>query len=138
VNWYEQAKLLASDGAAGDGFGYSVCISGDYAVVGANGDDDNGSNSGSLYLFKRDGTSWNEQTKLTASDGASGDLFGTSVSISSGYIMAGANMNDDDGSDSGSAYVFDKVICPASDSNGDCCVDFKDFAIFASEWLQGR
>jgi len=76
ISWSEQQKLLASDGAARDKFGYSVSISGDYAIVGAPRDDDNGADSGSAYIFKRDGTSWRQQQKLTASDGAAGDEFG--------------------------------------------------------------
>ena len=67
----EQAKLTASDGAAVDWFGISVAIAGDTIVVGAYGDDtDNGTNSGSAYVFTRTGTTWTEQAKLTASDGA--------------------------------------------------------------------
>ena len=65
TSWSQQQKLLASDGAAGDYFGYSVSISGDYAIVGAYQDDDNGQSSGSAYIFKRDGTSWSQQQKLT-------------------------------------------------------------------------
>jgi hypothetical protein len=134
TTWNEQAKLTASDGSAGDAFGYSVSISGDYAIVGAyNGND----YKGSAYVFKRDGTIWSQQDKLTASDGATDDWFGLSVSISGYYAVVGAPSDDDKGSDSGSAYVFSKVLCPASDLNGDCFVDFKDFAILAGEWLQG-
>lgn len=47
----EQAKLTASDGAAGDWFGDSVSVSGDYAIVRAHGDDDNGNGSGSAYIY---------------------------------------------------------------------------------------
>ena len=106
TSWSEQAKLLASDGAAGDYFGYSVSISGDYAIVGADGDDDSGSYSGSAYIFKRDGTNWSQQAKLTASDGAANDSFGISVSISGDYAIVGADGDDDNGSNSGSAYIF--------------------------------
>jgi hypothetical protein len=49
--WPQMQKLLASDGAANDRFGYSVAIDGDYAVVGACTDDDKGNNSSSAYLF---------------------------------------------------------------------------------------
>ena len=56
--WAQEAKLIPSGGAEEDWFGHSVSISGDYAVVGADGDDDNGSASGSAYVFKRTGTSW--------------------------------------------------------------------------------
>ena len=54
VNAYAQIsefKLSASDGAADDFFGWSVSIFGDYAVVGASRDDDNGSASGSAYVY---------------------------------------------------------------------------------------
>jgi len=104
--WIRQAKLTAGDGAAYDYFGYSVCISGDYAVVGAYGDDDKGGNSGSAYIFKREGSSWTEQLKLTASDGTASDYFGLSVSISGDYAIVGAYGDDDKGGNSGSAYLF--------------------------------
>jgi len=68
--WLERAKLLASDGSAGDIFGYSVSTSGDYVIVGAYQDDDKKDMSGSAYIFKRDGTNWVQQQKLLASDGA--------------------------------------------------------------------
>ena len=102
-SWIEQAKLTASDAAAGDFFGGSVSISGDYAVVGAVADDDF---SGSAYIFMRNGSSWIEQAKLTASDAAAGDFFGRSVSISGGYAVVGAFINDDAEINSGSAYIF--------------------------------
>ncbi|MCH7566943.1 MAG: choice-of-anchor D domain-containing protein, partial [Nitrospirae bacterium] len=66
-------KITASDGAVNDNFGSSVSISGDYAVVGAMGDDDNGTDAGSAYVFKRTGTSWAQEAKLLASDGAADD-----------------------------------------------------------------
>ena len=108
-NWSERAKLTASDGAASDYFGSSVSISGDYAVIGAPQDDDNGYSSGSAYIFERDGLGhWNEVQKLTASDGAEGDWFGNSVSISGDYAVVGAYHDDDNGFESGSAYVFER------------------------------
>ena len=106
TSWSQQQKLTASDGAASDLFGYSVSISGDYAIVGVISDDDKGSESGSAYIFKWDGTSWNQQQKLLASDGAAVDYFGISVSISGDYAIVGAIYDDDKGSDSGSAYIF--------------------------------
>ena len=105
-SWTQQAKLVASDGAAGDYFGYSVAIDGEYSLVGAYGDDDNGSTSGSAYVFKRDGSSWTQQAKLVASDGAAGDYFGYSVALDGEYALMGAFLDDDKGSKSGSAYVF--------------------------------
>ncbi|MCI0529390.1 MAG: FG-GAP repeat protein, partial [Nitrospira sp.] len=81
VTWTEQQKLTASDAAAGDQFGHSVSISGDTVVVGARFNDDAGNASGSAYVFVRSGVTWTEQQKLTASDAAANDDFGTSVSI---------------------------------------------------------
>jgi hypothetical protein len=108
-NWGEAKKLTASDGAVGDTFGSSVSISCDMVVVGANGDDDKGSASGSAYIFERNqggADQWGEVKKLTASDGAAGDQFGNSVSISCDTVVVGAEFDDDNGSSSGSAYVF--------------------------------
>jgi len=104
--WTRQAKLTASDAAEGDGFGGSVSVSGDTAVVGANGDDDGGDNSGSVYVFTRSGSAWTQQAKLTASDAAAEDYFGGSVSVLGDTAAVGASGNDDGGSNSGSAYVF--------------------------------
>ena len=105
-SWSQQAKLTASDAAAGDSFGESVSISGDTALVGALYDDDGGDGSGSTYVFVRTGNSWSQQAKLTASDGAAHDLFGFSVSISGDTALVGALYDDDGGDDRGSAYVF--------------------------------
>ena len=107
--WKSELKITASDGAAGDLFGRSVSISGDYAVTGAQTDDDNGSESGSAYVFKRGDTSWAEEAKLLASDGVVADSFGGSVSISGDYVVVGAQTDDDNGSESGSAYVFKRT-----------------------------
>ncbi len=105
--WALQAKLVGSDGAADDYFGNCVSISGSNAIAGAHGDDDQGSGSGSAYIFVRSGTDWTEQAKLTASDGAAGDRFGSSVSICGDRAIMGASWDDDQGDLSGSAYIFD-------------------------------
>ena len=105
--WMQQAKLLADDGAASDYFGASLAVSGDTAVIGAWGNDDKGSGSGSAYVFIRsaDGT-WMQQAKLLAVDGAASDRFGYSVAVSEDTAVIGAYQDDDKGSSSGSAYVF--------------------------------
>jgi|GEM_PF-2039450 hypothetical protein len=102
-NWLEQAKLTASDGAPGNIFGYSVCIDGDYAIVGAGYDDNK---TGSAYIFVRNGSTWTQQAKLTANDAADGDHFGNSVHIDGDYAIVGAHLDDDDAYNSGSAYIF--------------------------------
>ena len=99
------AKLLPDDGAAGDWFGISVAISGATAIVGAYRNDDNGPTSGSAYLF--DTTTGQQIAKLLPDDGASGDYFGYSVAIGGTTAIVGARHDDDNGADSGSAYLFD-------------------------------
>ena len=110
-NWGQVKKLTASDAAAGDELGISVALSGDTALVGARYDDDNGSASGSAYIFERDqggADNWGEAKKLTASDGAADDNFGTSVALSGDTALIGARNNDDNGTDSGSAYIYER------------------------------
>jgi cysteine-rich repeat protein len=104
--WTQQAKLLAPGGEYGDSFGSSVALDGDTAVIGASGDNDNGLSSGSAYVFTRTGGVWSEQAKLLASDGSSGDIFGHSVALDGGTAVISALWEDDNGSQSGSAYVF--------------------------------
>ena len=105
--WTQQAKLTASDGVAGDYFGYSVSLSGDgmTAVIVAYGDDDLGSNSGSAYVYTRSGSVWTQQAKLLASDGVASDYFGWAVSLSGDGMMAVIGAYNDD-SARGSAYVY--------------------------------
>jgi cysteine-rich repeat protein len=131
MTWTQQAKLLPSDGAAGDHFG-RVALYGDTALVGAILSDDNGSESGSAYVFVRNGTNWTRQAKLLPSDGAAGDFFGVGTSVSGDVAWVGANRDDDNGENSGAAYVFrlrcgDGILDPVEEcddgnnDNGDGC-----------------
>ncbi|MCA8959994.1 MAG: FG-GAP repeat protein [Planctomycetes bacterium] len=97
-------KLTASDGAAGDEFGFSVAIDGGHIAIGALRDNQGGVTSGSVYLF--DASTGAELAKLTPSDGADGDEFGHSVAIEGNLVAVGAKRDDDNGLDSGSAYLF--------------------------------
>jgi len=104
--WIEQIKLIPSDGEIRDLFGRSVSISGDYAIVGAS-ENIFANSPGAAYIFKRDGDTWVEQAKLLSSDGAKGDRFGVSVSISGDYAIVGAWANIVDNHPSaGSVYIF--------------------------------
>jgi hypothetical protein len=108
TSWIQQAKISASDGTTFDNFGISVGISGDYAIVGAYQDAIGANtNQGSAYIFFRMGTSWTQQQKLTASDGAAGDYFGFDVAISGDYAIVGA-YNHDVGANlnQGEAYIY--------------------------------
>ncbi len=116
TTWTQQAKLLASDGAAGDQFScWAVCLDGDTALIGAWQDDDNGVNSGSAYMFTRTGTTWTQQQKLLASDGAAVDMFGVGVALNGSTAFIGAWYDDDKGANSGSAYMFTKQDIPSVD-----------------------
>jgi hypothetical protein len=110
TGWTQQAKLTAADGAGWDRFGTSVALSadGNTALVGAS-TDDVGANGdqGSAYVFVRSGTAWTQQAHLTASDGAGWDMFGNSVALSGNTALVGALQNKVGANDGqGSAYVF--------------------------------
>ena len=137
-SWTQQAKITADDGKIGDEFGSSVSISEDTILVigrpfgyvftrsGTNwtlqtkltkGSGNSVSISGDTaivgtYISSRSGTSWTEQTRLIASDGEVGDEFGHSASISGDTAIVGAFKNDDNGIDSGSAYIFELIPPP--------------------------
>ena len=102
--WVGQAKLTASDASPGDWFGFSVAIDGDVILVGSKADDDNGSASGSVYVFRFDGVDWIEEAKLTASDGARDDEFGHSVALDDDVVVVGAPQNNLTGP--GWSYVY--------------------------------
>jgi len=108
VPWEEQQKLTASDAAAGDQFGSCVSISGTHAIVGARWNSDNGTSSGSAYIYEKNGGTWTE-TKLIGSDTVLGDWFGHVVSISGDTAIVGAPGEDDCATSSGAAYIFEKT-----------------------------
>ncbi|MEA1053375.1 FG-GAP repeat protein, partial [Lamprobacter modestohalophilus] len=110
ATWTQQSKLLPADPGPrwGDSFGTAVALDGDTALIGARGDDDNGTDSGSAYVFVRSGGTWTEQTKLTASDGAEGAELGSSVALSGDTALIGAPESACGAVEScGAAYFFD-------------------------------
>ena len=107
--WERVIKLTASDGEASDLFGQYVAISDDYAIIGAHCNDDNGDNSGSVYVFQNNNGAWDEVDLLLASDGQAGDYFGSRIDIYGNTLLIGALTDDDNGIDSGSAYIFENT-----------------------------
>ena len=102
-------KLVAGDTADNTSFGMSTAVDGDLAIVGAPGDDVNGSNSGAAYIFSRDLgglDGWGQVKKLVASDADAGDIFGVSVDVSGDYAVVGAGAEDGAGTTRGAAYLF--------------------------------
>jgi len=116
--WLEYQKIVASDRAALDNFGFAVDIDGDYAIVGAYTEDENASgsdtkmNPGSAYIYKNIEGTWTQIEKIVASDRSADDNFGYSVSIDGNYAVVGAWYEDEneDGNETftsaGSAYIF--------------------------------
>ncbi|MBN1627070.1 MAG: PASTA domain-containing protein, partial [Deltaproteobacteria bacterium] len=110
-SWIEQLRLDADDLEENDNFGKSVSISGEYAIVGAYGDDDLGTDSGAVYIFKRSGDLWSLQDKITAPNGNNEDHFGASVSVSGDLLLIGAEGDDENGTIliEGEAYYYSPV-----------------------------
>ena len=99
------AKLSPDDAAPWQYFGTSVALSGTTAIIGATGDKYHDSFDGAAYVF--DVATGTQLAKLTTNDVAGGDFFGESVSLSGNMAIVGASRTDENGADSGSAYVFD-------------------------------
>jgi hypothetical protein len=99
----QQAKIVASDAAADDYFGKEVDISGTTVVVGAYKEN---SNKGAAYVYTRSGTTWTQQQKLTASDAATDDYLGHSVSIDGDTLIAGAYSKQVTYGEAGAVYVY--------------------------------
>ena len=124
--WTQQAKLTASSPAALALFGAFLELEGDTALIGAYDFLDSG--PGAAYVFTRDGTTWSEQARLTASDGAIGDLFGAGLALEGDTAIVGAPSDDDSGDRSGASYVFirsgtvwteQQKLLPADGAEGD-------------------
>ena len=106
-NWVQRAKLGADNPTKADNFGYSVAIDRNTVIVGVPKDDEAGRDTGSAYIFFREGVGWKKQAKLVASDLAGGDSFGESVFIHGNTAVVGANGHTHGGARfGGAAYVF--------------------------------
>ncbi|WP_291019808.1 FG-GAP repeat protein [Hydrogenophaga sp.] len=134
--WVQQALVTGANTEAGDGFGsFAVALSGngDVLAVGAKGEDSeaNGVNSidpadnslhesGAVYVFRRQGTSWAQEAYVKASNSGADDGFGHSLALSAnGTTLAvgaigedsnamgiGGSQADNSATDSGAVYVF--------------------------------
>ncbi|MCK4501293.1 FG-GAP repeat protein, partial [Candidatus Babeliales bacterium] len=108
--WTEEQKLVASDAAGTDYFGYNVAIHGDTAVIGAYQEDTAVSGAGSVYIFTRSGVTWTEQQILRGPAQVANDQFGYSVAVYGDTIVASAWREDSGGAtDSGAAYIFTRT-----------------------------
>ncbi len=109
--WSQELKFIAFDGAQPDVYGYSVALDGDTAAIGAAYDQvGNNALQGSVYTYQRSGGVWAFQQKLTATDGAASDGFGTSLDLEGNTLLVGAWMDSSFiASNHGSAYVFQRT-----------------------------
>ncbi|WP_394221453.1 FG-GAP repeat protein [Alteromonas gracilis] len=108
--WRYQAKIVASDGLAGDLFGVSVAIDDDTIIVGADLHDEIAENAGAVYVFRLSDSQWKQEAKLVAADGGKTDIFGVRVAISEDIAIVSARRDDVEGIgvDAGSAYIFER------------------------------
>ena len=108
VTWSQEAELTASDGQANDRFARSVSLSGNRALIGADQLQQNPPAPGKAYIFTFDGTSWNQEAVLAASDGQFTDNFGIRVSLWGTRALIGASQLDANGGrgGAGAAYLF--------------------------------
>ncbi|HYE56308.1 MAG TPA: FG-GAP repeat protein [Chitinophagaceae bacterium] len=94
-------------GATTIGFGMSVDIHGDYAIVGAPYDTAMGTAPGTAYIFAKENGTWTQQARIYPSNGTAGDNFGASVAIYGDYVVVGAPEKDISGVNRrGRAYIF--------------------------------
>ena len=105
-SWTPDAKLVAFDREPGDRFGTSVDLDGGIAAIGAYGDDDLGTNSGAVYVFSRNGTSWGQGAKLTGTAGINHSEFGRSLALDRSILLIGA---PGEAVKRGTAYVFTRT-----------------------------
>ena len=103
----EIGKLLADDATPKDLLGSAVAVSGSIVAVGAEGDDQNGPLAGSAYTF--DLSTGQQLAKLIPNTGSVFDLFGCSIGVSGTTVIVGVRGDDDNGTESGSAYLYDAI-----------------------------
>ncbi|MBL4698468.1 MAG: hypothetical protein JKX70_06520 [Phycisphaerales bacterium] len=107
--WGLQEKLQPDDAQPFDNFGFSLDLSLTTLAVGAPGADIHGANSGAVYIYQLLNFAWVLEAKLVPMDGQAGDEFGATVELSNGRIVIGARSDDDNGMNSGSAYVYERL-----------------------------
>ena len=107
TSWEKEADLVPADSARFTLYGFDLALSGDLAAVGSPGARSGGVLTGAVYVFARDGGgTWTEERKVVPPGVAAGDSYGNSLALDGDTLVAGAKLDDDFGTDSGSVYVF--------------------------------
>jgi len=104
--WQQNQIFTAPDAKPGDAFGQSIALTENHLIIGAPRNDAFAADSGAAYIYKREKDTWRYQTKITASDGAAGDLFGISVAVDGNTILVGADLHDEKAENAGAVYVY--------------------------------
>ncbi len=107
-DWTEVAKLVAPDGGENDRFGTDLAISGNTIVVGAGLAGPGGAETGAAYVYERRHNGWIFSQRVGPDDLRNGDFYGDSVALNGDVLLVGAWAQDDDGPQSGAAYVFER------------------------------
>lgn len=132
--WVQEDRLVADDGASSDQFGWRVTIGDNVLAVGARTDNNsNGTDAGSAYVYAFDGSSWQPGPKLTSADGVTNDQFGSSVAVVAQQVLVGSPHDDDNGSSSGSAYLYSLNV-RAGDLDCDGVVGAADLLVLLTSW----
>lgn len=109
TNLYDWQRIEAPDGNKHDFFGNAVAIRGSLLAVSAFRDSDIKNRAGSVYLFQRDGDTWQAVEKFFLSDGQTQDYFGSSVALEENLVVVGAPYRDSPaGTRTGAVYVYQK------------------------------
>lgn len=116
LTWADAGKLVPAGLGSDDRLGTSVAITKGRVILSALLDDTKGSNAGAAYVFTESGAGWAPDLLLVASDGTAGDAFGFSAAMEGETVIVGAYLEDDAGTNAGSAYVF--VL---KSENGESC-----------------
>lgn len=108
-SWVFQQKLTGSDTVSGDRFGRAVAISGDMMAISAPLDDDGGTDTGSVYIFKNVAGTWTQVQRLVTSDRGNNDQVGHNLVMQGHTLLVGVSRDDDINSNAGAIYVFNRT-----------------------------
>ncbi|QPB82040.1 hypothetical protein CWC22_003055 [Pseudoalteromonas rubra] len=104
--WTQTEIFTAPDAKPGDAFGQSVAFTDKLLVIGAPRNDAKANDAGAAYIYTRSGDTWRYQSKIMASDGAAGDLFGIDVAVDGNTIVVGADLHDKTAENAGAVYIY--------------------------------
>jgi hypothetical protein len=116
--WTQEVKLISPDGEADDRFGRGVALSENTAIISAMNHDANDTDTGALYVYKKEANGWRYASKIVAKSSMPGDKFGWNIALSDEVAVIATPHNDVKGQQSGAVYVQDlRVDSSPNDQN---------------------